>query len=308
MKKRYRLQNTKGLLAEIRKGRAGYLFLLPLFLGLLLFSYFPPASGIYHSFFDWNGVGEKSFLGLDNYRKLLGDKVFLPSIVTLFKIMLPRLVISILAPLIMAELIYCTRPGRLQAFYRVAVLLPIVAPGVVGLLIWKNIFDPLSGLLTTLVRTFGLLPAGAVADWLGDPRLVIFSIIFMGFPWVGGTSVLIYMSGLMNISTEVTDAARLDGASALQRILKIDIPLLSGQLRYFLIFGIIGGLQDYGTQIVLTSGGPGYATMVPGYYMYTQAFTAGNMGYACCIGTVMFGAILLFTSAAFRLLDRKKGD
>jgi ABC-type sugar transport system permease subunit len=151
----------------------------------------------------------------------------------------------------------------------------------------------------------GVLGETGVVDWLGDPSFVIFSIIFMGFPWIGGTSVLIYMSGLMNISGEIIESSLLDGANTITRIIRIDIPMIIGQIRYFLIFGIIGGLQDYGVQIVLTKGGPGYSTMVPGYYMFTQAFDAGRMGYASAIGTVMFFVIFIFTMLTYRFVKTK---
>ena len=150
--------------------------------------------------------------------------------------------------------------------------MPMVAPGVVGTLIWRFIYDPNNGLMTALMQTLGILKDGQVIDWLGDPNYVIFSIIFMGFPWIGGTSVLIYMSGLMNIPSSLIESSVLDGAGTFTRIFKIDLPMIVGQIRYFVIMGIIGALQSYSTQIILTEGGPGYTTMVPGYYMYTQAF------------------------------------
>ena len=290
-----------GLLKEIWKCRRAYIFLLPLFIGLCIFSYYPPVLGIYRSFFEWDGVREGTFIGLDNYRKLMSDEIFMNSIPTMLKIMLPKLLIGIVAPLIMAELIFCVRNKKMQSAYRISVLLPIVAPGVVGTLIWKNIFDPNGGLLTTILRALQILEEGQVIDWLGSVKTVIPSIIFMGFPWIGGTSVLIYTSGLMSISGEVIESSRLDGCSTLKRIFKIDLPLISGQIRYFLIFGIIGGLQDYSVQIVLTQGRPGYATYVPGYYMYLQAFTAGNMGYACAVGTMIFVIIAVISALTFKM-------
>ncbi len=290
------------LYAEIWKSRKAYLFLSPLFVGLLVFCYFPPLSGIYHSFFDWDSVGKAEFIGWDNYRELFRDQVFLNSIPTAFLILIPRLLIGIVVPLIMAEMIFSVTKKKMQSIYRILILLPIVAPGVVSLLIWKFIYDPTSGLAIGLMKAFGLAEPDAVIHWLGDPGLVILSIVFMGFPWIGGTSVLIYMAGLMNISTEVIESAQLDGASVWRRIWSIDIPHVMGQIRFFLIFGIISGLQDFGIQIVLTSGGPGYSTYVPGYYMYIEAFTAGRMGYASTIGTVMFAAIFLLSLLAFRMM------
>lgn len=111
------------------------------------------------------------------------------------KIQLPKLVIGIVVPLVMAELIFNLSSRRAQYWYRILILFPIVTPGVVSTLIWKYMYDPNNGLLTALLRAFGVLDGGAVIDWLGDPQWVIFSVIFMGFPWIGGTAVLIYMSG-----------------------------------------------------------------------------------------------------------------
>ena len=113
------------------------------------------------------------------------------------------------------------------------------------------------------------------------------------------------MSGLMNISTEVIESSVLDGCSTLRRIWHIDLPLLVGQIKYFLVFGLIGCIQDYNDQLILTNGGPGYTTYVPSYYMYIKAFTAGRMGYASAVGFVMFIVIFLLTIFIMR---KKKGD
>jgi ABC-type sugar transport system permease subunit len=285
---------------RLHKSLQAYLFLSPLLVGLGIFCYFPPVSGIWHSLFDWDVTYISKFIGLGNFKELFSDRHFLESIPTMLKIMLPKLAIGIIVPLIVAEIIFGIKSTGARYAYRVAVLLPIVAPGVVGMLIWKFLFDPQNGPITALARLFGFLGKTEMVAWLNDPATVIPSIIFIGFPWVGGTSVLIYMSGLMNISTEIIESSRLDGASVLLRIIKIDIPMLLGQIKYFLIFGIIGGLQDYGVQLILTKGGPGYATFVRGYYMYLQAFTIGRMGYASSVGAALFAVILALTIINYR--------
>ena len=290
---------------KLKKSIPAYLFLSPLFAGILIFSYYPAFSGIYHSFFDWNGIGEKTFRGLANYKNLFHDSIFLNSIPVMLKLMIPKLIISIVVPFIMAELIFAIRSNKMQERYRMLCLLPMVAPGVVGTLLWKFIYDPSSGLAVELCRLFGIVGQTQNIDWLGNPALTIGSIIFMGFPWIGGTSVLIYMSGLMNISGEVMEASQLDGCSTFGRIFRIDIPLMMGQIRYFVIIGIISALQDYSVQIILTGGGPGYTTYVPGYYLFKQAFSYGNMGYACAIGTLMFSVIFLLTLCSMRLMKSK---
>ncbi len=293
---------SKSLWRRVWQARMGYLFILPLMLGLLIFSYYPAFSGIYHSFFDWDSVGTAKFIGVENYRELFRDEVFLTAFGTMLKIQLPKLLIGIIVPLIMAEMIFCVRSQRAQYWYRILILFPIVTPGVVSTLIWKFIYDPNGGLLTSLLRAVGIMDATQVISWLEDPRWVIFAVIFMGFPWIGGTSVLIYMSGLMNIPTEVMESATLDGCGVLRRIVRIDLPTIMGQVRYFLIMGIIGALQDYSLQLMLTDGGPGYSTMVPGYYMYLEAFTANRMGYACAIGATLFLIIFVITAVTYRYI------
>ena len=130
------------IVRSLKESRLAYLFVAPLFIGLAIFSYYPAFSSIYHSFFDWDMLNKEVFIGIQNYKNLFKDPIFLNSIPAMFKLMIPRLLISIIVPLIMAEMIIYIRSQKLQAFYRMAVLLPMVAPGVVGTLLWKYIYDP----------------------------------------------------------------------------------------------------------------------------------------------------------------------
>lgn len=106
----------------------------------------------------------------------------------------------------------------------------------------------------------------------------------------------------MNIPNEIIECSRLDGCGTWRRVFVIDIPTIMGQIRYFLIMGIIGALQDYSLQLMLTDGGPGYSTTVPGYYMYLEAFTANRMGYACSIGTTLFVIIFVITAFTYKYI------
>lgn len=287
----------------MRKNKMAYLFILPLMLGTLAFSYYPAISGIVTSFYNWDGTGAREFIGIGNYVELFNDQIFLNSIVTMIVLLVPRLIIGVFMPLLFAELIFNTKNKKLQSFYRVAVLVPMIAPGVVGMLIWQNIFEPSTGLYAKLLEFLGILQPGEVVDFLNDPKWVISTIIILGFPWTNGTSILIYISGLNAISEEVVEASRLDNCSTWRRIRKIDLPLLLGQIRYFFIFGLIGLLQDYGIQIVLTNGGPGYTTYVPGWYMYRLAFTSGRYGYASAVGIFLFLVIFIISLIAFKLMN-----
>lgn len=294
----------KKFIKTVWKYKAGYLMAAPLMVGLLIFSFYPFVYGLGLSFFNKTDK-TMSFAGADNFVRLMRDSLFLKSMGTMGKIFFFKVLIGIVAPLVMAELIFSVKSEKMQNVYRILVLLPMVAPGVVGMLIWKQIYAVDGGVLNEILKTLGIIKQDI--DWLGDSKWVLFSVVFLGFPWVGGTSVLIYMSGLMAISGEVFEASRLDGCPVLRRIFYIDLPLLRGQIRYFLVFGIIGALQDYSVQVVLTGGGPNeFDTYVPGYYMYKMAFTNNNFGYAAAIGTVIFLLAGVFTIISYKFTGEKK--
>lgn len=287
----------------IWKYRWGYVFSAPLIIGLLVFTFWPFLQSFYLALFDKSDK-TSTFVGLANFREMVSDEVFIESWKTMGKIILPKLLISVLAPLIMAELIFAVRNKKLQGAYRILILLPIIAPGVVSMLIWKQVYSGTDGMLNELLQALRITTTDI--DWLNDTKYVLFAIVFLGFPWVGGTGVLIYMSGLMNVSAEVIEASRLDGCNTFKRIVHIDLPLLLGQIRYFVVFGIIGNIQDFSVQMVLTKGGPdGFFTYVPAYYMYKMAFTHNRFGYAAAIGVVLFAVIGIITAATYKLLNRE---
>mgnify|MGYP004668724495 FL=1 len=297
----------KKFFSYIWRKRAAYLMVAPLIIGVLIFCYYPPISGIMLSFTNKTiSLSDKvEFVWIDNYKAIFSDPIFLNSFKSMLIIQIPRLITGIFVPLIYAEIIFNMKSLKAQSVYRLLVLLPVVAPGVVFNLVWKQIYnsDP-SALMNSLVRAFGLLGENEGINWLNAIKSAhtIFAILFMGFPWIGGSQVLVYMAGLLNIPKEMFEAADLDGAGAFKKIWYVHIPLVSGQIRYFLIFGIFGGLQDYGTQVVLTKGGPGYSTYVPGYYMYELMYSHGEYGKASAIGVVLFVIILVLTIIAFKFV------
>jgi len=138
---------------------------------------------------------------------------------------------------------------------------------------------------------------GGTPAWLGSRELVIPAILFWGFPWVGTVGVLIYLSGLQNISQDVYEAAKLDGVGPIGMIFKIELPLIMTQVRINLIFMTISTLTTYEIFLILLGpeGGPGSKGMVPGLYMFSAAFSEGRFGYACALGMVLFVIILLLT-------------
>lgn len=289
-------KRKRNFFSYMKEHWAGYAMVAPLMVGILVFCYYPPIYGALLAFTDTTGTGGLGkFVWFDNFTVLLKDPIFLESWWTMAKIQIPRLISGIVTPLIFAEIVFAIKGNKAQSIYRILILLPTVAPGVVTTLLWKEIYQP-DGLLNTILYHLGIRSAYGI-NWLGDERFVIPAILIQGFPWIGGSQVLIYVSGLMNIPREVLEAAELDGASEWQKIFKIHIFHISGQIRYFLIFGIINGFQDYGTQVVLTKGGPGFSTYVPGYYMYQLISTGGSgeYGKASAIGVILFAIIMVLT-------------
>jgi len=273
--------------------RNSYLFLLPTFLALILFSYYPIASAFAHAFTEWKGNGNSTWVGLANFGELLRDDVMGASAGNVVVLLLARVVITLTVPLAVAEAIFALRNLRWQYVYRVLFVVPMVVPGIVMLLVWGFFFDYNLGPLNNALGAVGL--ASWKQAWLGDPTIALYSLIAIGFPWVGGFALLVYYAGLQNIPVDVLDSARIDGAKGLTRFRAIDLPLLLGQTRLLLVLAFIGGVQEFQTQLLLTNGGPFYSTMVPGLHMYETAMTFDRMGYACAIGVLLFAVSLVLT-------------
>lgn len=293
-------RKQRTLWQEIWRAKQAYLLLLPIFIALGLFVYYPPVSAMYHAFFDWRPTGETTFIGLNNFRTMLGDEVLLNSVWNMVRLALFSIIITTSVPLIIAEMIFAVRGNTAQYFYRFWFLVPVVVPLIVILLVWRFIYDPNVGLLNALLDALGL--PGLKRAWLGDINIALYALMFLGFPFISGTNVLIYLAGLVNIPKEVMESAELDGVTTLGRIFRIDIPLLAGQIKLFLVLGTISALQAFEIQLVLTNGGPGWATQVPGLVMYQRAFEGGRFGYAAAIGLVLFAVSLVLTILNFTLL------
>ena len=194
----------------------------------------------------------------------------------------------------MAAWIFRLKSDRAQYIYRIIMVWPAIVPGLVTLLLWQFIYDPNAGVLNAILDAIGL-DQWATKAWLADPDLALYAIMGTSFPFVGGIGVLIYLAGLQSISTEIFDAAALDGAGGIRRFFTIELPLIKGQIRLNLVLAVITGLQAIVGPLVLTNGGPVNATMVPGLYMYQQAFSYGRLGYASAIGVLVFIAVFILT-------------
>jgi ABC-type sugar transport system permease subunit len=272
-----------------------FIWLSPAIFLLLLFSYYPPVRTLMFSFTNANGAGIGEFIFLDNFIELFQSKVFHRSLINVTVFIIVGMFVGNAATIMLAELLYNLKSKTASAIYRFLFIIPVLVPAVVVILIWQYIVfaGGDSGIANRIVSFFG----GDNQNWYFDPTLAPVAIILTAFPWVAGTSFLIYLAGLQNISSGVIEASKLDGANLIQRIIRIDLPLLKGQIKYFVVMGIIGGLQNINLQVLVTGSGPGTSnsTNVPAYMLYEQAFTYDRYGYASAIGIVIFIITLVFT-------------
>ncbi len=278
---------------KVRKSEYfGYAWIGIALVFMLVFSVYPALSAMIHSFTEWN-LKQSEFIGLQNFTRLFSDKIFWKSSGNLVILLVTGLILGNSAAIFLAELLHNLKNSKAANFYRFIFILPALIPGIVIMLLWtKIVFNPSeSGLINTILSAFGIDPLG----WYFNEKTSLLSMILTGFPWVAGTSFLIYLAGLNNISDEIYEAASLDGASIFKRILYIDLPLLKSQIKYFVVLGVIGGMQSFDMQLMFTSGGPNYSTTVPGYYMYETAFFGGEFGYASSIGLLLFIITLIIT-------------
>jgi len=274
-----------------------YFSVLPSLALLFMFRYYPAFVAFRRSLYDWSGGSEAKFVGFGNFVEMFSDEVFRYSLRNVLILAAAEALISLVFPLLAAELTFSLKSLKAQYVYRTLFVLPLIIPITVTLLLWGFIYRP-DGLLNALLQSLSL--EHWCRAWLGDFKTALYAIIFIGFPWIGGRgtfSYLIYLAGLQAIPQEVFEAGAIDGATGLRRILSIDLPLLLGQIKLILVLAIIVIMQSYYIQLILTGGGPGYATMVPGLYMYTQTFTYFRLGYGCAVGVFLFA--IIFTLSFF---------
>ncbi len=298
-------QTKQSLGQRLRRALPLYAVLLPTLVGLVVFEYYPVVLAIYRSFFEWDIGLPAQWIGFDNYvRMFTDDATFTRSLKNIAIITAWVTFQATVIPLIVAELIFAVRSLRLKYFFRIGMILPAIIPGVVIFLMWRFIYDGSIGLLNAFLGVVGL--EGWQNVWLGDPRTAIWAITFSGFPYVNGVNTLITLAGLQNISKEVIESSQLDGASTLRRILYIDTPLVFGQIKLNLVRAIISSIQLFEIVFVMTEGGPIKSSMVPGLWLYFNAFNYHRMGYASAMGVFIFVVILALTLLSMRLLREER--
>ncbi|MBI5091885.1 MAG: sugar ABC transporter permease [Candidatus Hydrogenedentes bacterium] len=273
---------------------------------LIVFNYVPAASALFHAFTHWDPGRPSAWAGLDNFQQLLDDPVFLKSLKNLCKLGIFVFIVNLTAPFLVAEMIFHLRSERWSYASRVALVLPMIVPGVVVFMIWQYIYSD-AGILTAFLEGLGL--NNWIYGWLSHPKTALWAVACVGFPFAHGFNVLVYYAGLTNIPVSILEAAEVDGLGAAGKIMRLHVPLILSQIRLLTIVTMIGVTNGFESVYILTrDGGPGYETMVPGLYMFLNGFVFDRMGYAAAIGLLLLVFLLTFTVLFNRLVRTEDYD
>ncbi|WP_378144287.1 carbohydrate ABC transporter permease [Cnuibacter sp. UC19_7] len=279
-----------------RAAVAGLVFLLPTFVVFGYFAWWPILQSAALAFQQTDLVTAPEWVGWNNFEVLFADPLLPRAALNTLWFTVLSLAIGLPVPLVCAVLISELRRGG--ALARVLAYLPVVIPPVVSVLLWKVFFDPGdSGVINSLLGLVGVDPL----PWLQSPGTAMPSLVIVA-TWSGaGTAILIYLAALTGVSTELYEAAELDGASVWKRIVHITLPQMRGVILVLLLLQIIGAIQVFTEPYVMTDGGPANATVTILLMIYRYAFLFGNYGVATALSLLLAGVLIIVSAVYLRL-------
>ena len=260
-----------------------YLFILPMLIGLLVFRLGPIAASFGISFTSWNVLSPPRWIGLENYRQLLASPIFWE--VARNTLLFAAIFVPLVMVLGLSLALLVNQKLRGSTFFRGVFFMPYITSIVAVALAWKWILATRFGLLNNaLIDLFGVR---SPPSWLGDPSIALFSVAFVLAWQSAGFQMLLFLAGLQNIDESLKEAARIDGASNLQILRHITLPLLSPITFFVLIISLIASSQTFEVTYALTGGGPQRASTTLAFYIYQNAFVHFQMGYASALAYML---------------------
>lgn len=248
---------------------------------------------------------KKPFIGLDNFRELMGDQLFLDALVNTSIIAFGVLIITIPTAMVIAALIHHRTTSRFSAFFETAIFIPYIVSLVPAAMAWKWIFDARLGPLNAFLSLFGVSPQ----PWLFDPVLSVICMIILCSWQALGYAVLIYLVGFKSLPVSLYEAAKLDGANARQSFWHLSVPMLKPITLYVSVVTLVSGFNVYAQAFVLASdaqGAPGRQVRVLVLDMLENSFRNYRIGYAASEAVILLAIVLILTLIQFSLL-REKG-
>lgn len=281
-----------------RRALAAHLFVLPAIVFFLVWYVYPIGRAVWISFHDWNILTPPVWAGLDNFRKLAGDRDFFASLGRTGYYML-SMPITVVVALLLALVMNSKLPAK--GFFRTVYFMPVVTSGLATSLIWKWVYDPHFGLIAGITRPLGLgaIPFLTSTQW-AMPAIMIYGI------WGGlGYVMVLFLAGLQGIVPDMYEAAAIDGADGRRQFRYITLPLLRPVLLFVLITQTIGAAQVFTPAYAMTRGGPVAATRVVSLLIYQTGFEYLKMGYASAMALVMFVIMGIAAIIQLRLVGRR---
>jgi len=277
-----------------RKGGEIALFILPSFLGCLLFIFIPSIFSFLLGFFDWNLINNIKFSGLSNYIELLSSPEFWFILKNTLVYAICVTFFATLIPLFLAAIL--NNKIRAKEFYKTSYFLPFITPMIVIAMIWQWIFDPNIGFVNILFKTN--------IQWLYDSNLAMFVLIFVSVWKLTGYNMIIFLSGFSSLNSQVFEAAKIDGADSFKTFKNITLPLMSPTIFFVLLVTTISSFQVFDLIYLMTQGGPENSTNILVYWLYKNAFEFFNIGKASAIAYILFLFIFILTIIQWK--SRKK--
>ncbi|MCW1805047.1 carbohydrate ABC transporter permease [Brachybacterium squillarum] len=268
-----------------RRSLLGWMLVAPATIGVACFLILPVLLALGVSFFDWDLLGTRDFVGLENYRSLLADGALLNSLLVTAVFTLLSVPLSLALGLILATQLVRALPG--SAVVRVIVVIPwVCAPLALGV-VWTWIFQPSTGALNTLL--------GIRVEWLTDPTLALPAVAFVAIWQNVGYISLFFQAGLGRIPDSIYEAARLDGAGPFQTLRHMTIPLLRPTTFFLAITQVVASFQVFDMVYALTGGGPRHRTEVIASLIYHEAFQNSHLGRASAVAVILFLLLVVIT-------------
>lgn len=279
-----------------------YLFISPFFLLFVIFQLYPLIWSFVLGFYKWNGLTQKVFVGLDNYRMLLNDGQFWTAMYNMLWYTVANILFTLPISVLLGVLLVSPmmRGGRI---FKTVLVLPYVTSTVAAGIIFSMLFSSRIGVINGMLKSLGLSPVAwlSAMEWSKYPVALL--SIWRNTPWY----MLIIMSALLGVDAHLYEAARIDGANAWQRLIKITLPCIMPVLMFSLINLTIDSVRIFTEPYVLTAGGPGASSMSVIQYLYINAFETFKLGYASAVGYVLTFFLVIVSVFYFKSLRQQSG-
>ena len=288
-------------MANKRKRRILFLFIVPALVFYLVFWISPVLMSFFYGLTNWSGLGDYDFVGVDNFKFLIKEG-------TLFNSMRNTIIYAVIVVVwgnlqALALALLLNMKLKARGAFRTIFYIPALFSTIVVAFIWSYVYAPYYGMLYEVLGKVGI---GENLNLLGSTSTALIAVAFVETWKTSGTMTIIYLAGLQNIPEEVMESARIDGCSAWQSTIRVKIPMLANTITINVMLGLINGFKSFDYVFALTGGGPGTSSSTLMYSIYKMAFMEGQFGKAEALAAVAFIFILAISVVTLLIMKRKE--